>query len=316
MSLKRFINVPNESPFVEFPNISPFVGGWSFALPWGGEFGIRWYALAYVAGILLGWRYAVALVRNSRLWGGRPATATSEQIDDLILWITLGIILGGRLGYVLFYQPKLIWTAPLDIVKIWEGGMSFHGGLIGVAVALIGFARANGIDLLKLADLTAPAVPIGLFFGRIANFINGELWGRETQLPWGVIFRANEAGPFPRHPSQIYEALLEGLVLFFILFWATHSKLWLQRRGVVAGLFLLGYGVFRALLENVREPDGFMPDFPLGLTMGMMLSIPMLVGGAWLVWRGLKEPLPVEAAPAPEPAPAPKAAKKATKAAK
>jgi phosphatidylglycerol---prolipoprotein diacylglyceryl transferase len=276
-----------------------------------GPFAIRWYALAYVAGILIGWRYAVALVRNLRLWGGREPTLTAAQVDDLILWIALGVILGGRLGSVIFYSPELIWTKPLNIFKIWEGGMSFHGGLIGVAIALLGFSRANRVDLLKLADLTAPCVPFGLFFGRIANFVNGELWGRPTDSAWGVVFCNSHIAKtyggacpphlmVPRHPSQLYEAALEGIVLFLILFWATHRKLWLQRRGVVAGLFLLFYAVFRIALETVRNPDEGLEDLPLGLTMGMYLSIPMLLAGAWLVWRGLREaPEPVPAEPAP-----------------
>ncbi len=284
-----------------FPDISPYVGGWTFEL-FGGTFGIRWYALAYVAGILLGWRYAVSLVRNPKLWGGQAPTANAPQIDDLILWVTIGIILGGRLGYVLFYQPHLIWENPGEILKIWQGGMSFHGGLLGVMTAVFFFARSAKIDLLKLGDLVAPAVPIGLFFGRIANFINGELWGRPTAMPWGVIFPG--ADGFPRHPSQLYEAALEGIVLFLVLRWATHSKLWLQRRGVIAGLFLAGYGLVRVSLETVREPDSFLNDlFGMGgsVTMGMMLSLPMLIGGAWMIWRGLKEPVVIvktDAAPA------------------
>lgn len=284
-----------------FPDISPYVGGWTFEL-FGGTFGIRWYALAYVAGILLGWRYAVSLVRNPKLWGGQTPTANAPQIDDLILWVTIGIILGGRLGYVLFYQPQLIWENPGEILKIWQGGMSFHGGLLGVITAVFFFARSAKIDLLKLGDLVAPAVPIGLFFGRIANFINGELWGRPTAMPWGVIFPG--ADGFPRHPSQLYEAALEGIVLFLVLLWATHSKLWLQRRGVIAGLFLAGYGLVRVSLETVREPDSFLNDlFGMGgsVTMGMLLSLPMLIGGAWLIWRGLKEPVVIvktDAAPA------------------
>jgi phosphatidylglycerol:prolipoprotein diacylglycerol transferase len=252
-----------------------------------GPLAIRWYALAYVAGILLGWRYAVRLTRASRIWGASEPTANPVQIDDLVLWITLGVILGGRLGYVLFYDARLIWMDPLEILKVWHGGMSFHGGLIGVSLAIVGFARANKIDVLKLGDLVAPAVPFGLGFGRIANFINGELWGRPTTMPWGIIFPT--AGPEPRHPSQLYEALLEGLVLFLVLRFATHRLGWLQRRGAVGGLFLMGYGLIRILLENVREPDAFMPDFPLGLTMGMMLSLPMLLGGAWLIWRARQE---------------------------
>jgi phosphatidylglycerol:prolipoprotein diacylglycerol transferase len=265
-----------------------------------GPIAIRWYALAYVAGILLGWRYAVALVRNPRLWGGQTPTATPAQIDDLVLWITLGIILGGRMGYVLFYDAALLWTDPLEVFKVWHGGMSFHGGLVGVTVAILGFARANKIDILKLGDLVAPAVPIGLGFGRIANFINGELWGRPTTMPWGVIFPV--AGPEPRHPSQIYEALLEGLVLFMVLRFVTHNRGWLQRRGGIAGLFLAGYGLIRISLENVRQPDTFMPHFPLGLTMGMMLSMPMLLAGLWMIWRAQRE-LPVVVRPAAQPVP-------------
>ena len=262
-----------------------------------GPLAIRWYALAYVAGILLGWRYAVLLTRNPRLWAHRPPPITALQIDDLILWITLGIIVGGRLGHVLFYTPSLIWQDPMEVLKVWNGGMSFHGGAIGVLIAMIVFSRRNGIDTLRLGDIAAAATPFGLLFGRIANFINGELWGRPTDLPWGMVFPG--AGPEPRHPSQLYEAALEGVLLFLVLLWATHAMKWLNRRGVVMGLFVAGYGLIRVSLETVREPDAYMPAFPLGLTMGMMLSIPMIVGGAVLVLRGLKEPLP-PALPVPE----------------
>jgi phosphatidylglycerol:prolipoprotein diacylglycerol transferase len=272
---------------VPFPDFDPIL----FQI---GPFAIRWYALAYVAGILLGWRYATSLVRTGKLWGGRTPPVTIPQIDDLILWVTLGVILGGRLGYVLFYSPSLIWTDPLEVLKVWHGGMSFHGGLIGVTLALVGFARVNKVELLRLSDLVAPCVPIGLFFGRIANFINGELWGRPTDAPWAVVFPAG--GPQARHPSQLYEAALEGLALFIILRIATHKALWLQRRGALTGLFLLGYAVFRMSLEAVREPDAFMPDFPLGMTMGMLLSLPMALAGFYLIWRGLREdPAPVAA---------------------
>jgi phosphatidylglycerol:prolipoprotein diacylglycerol transferase len=252
-----------------------------------GPVAIRWYALAYVAGILLGWRDGVMMVRNTRLWGGQAPPATPAQIDDLILWITLGVIAGGRLGYVLFYAPHLFVTDPLEILQVWHGGMSFHGGLLGVIIAVIGFARGNKIDMFRLGDLVAPCAPIGLFFGRIANFINGELWGRPTDVPWGIVFPAG--GPFSRHPSQLYEAALEGLVLFALLRLATHRWLWLQRRGATTGLFMLGYGIFRMTLENVRQPDEFMPHFPLGLTMGILLSLPMALGGAFLIWRAMKD---------------------------
>jgi phosphatidylglycerol---prolipoprotein diacylglyceryl transferase len=268
---------------VPFPDFDP-------VLVHLGPIAIRWYALAYVAGILLGWRYAVALVRNARLWALRGPPATADQIDDLILWVTIGVIVGGRLGHVIFYTPELIWTDPVEILKTWHGGMSFHGGALGVLIALLVFAWRNKIDMLRLGDIAAACTPIGLFFGRIANFINGELWGRPTTVPWGIIFPG--AGPEPRHPSQLYEATLEGLVLFLLLRWSTHGRKDLNRRGVVMGLFIAGYGLARTSLENVREPDAYMPTFPFGLTMGMILSIPMILAGAWLVWRGIKEPPP------------------------
>ncbi len=273
-----------------------------------GPFPIRWYALGYIAGILLGWRYGIALVRNRALWGPKTPTATQPQIDDLILWITLGIILGGRIGYILFYmlvndaQRADLFAHPMTAFEIWNGGMSFHGGFLGAALAIVVFARVNRIDLLLLGDLAAPCEPIGHFFVRIANFVNGELWGRVTHVPWGMVFcnahlRATNggvcpAGPEPRHPSQLYEAALEGLVMFLVLRWATHHAKWLQKRGAILGLWLAGYGFCRTLLETVRNPDEGMPNFPFGLTMGMILSIPMLVVGLWLLWRGLRAPAP------------------------
>jgi phosphatidylglycerol:prolipoprotein diacylglycerol transferase len=272
-----------------------------------GPLAIRWYALAYVAGILLGWRYAVGLLKTPRLWTRRPPPLSVEQMDDFILWVTLGVILGGRLGHTLFYQPSLFWTDPLEIFKVWHGGMSFHGGVIGVTVAIVIFAWRNAIDLFRLADVVAAAYPIGHFLGRIANFINGELWGRPTDLPWGIVFCNDRirgqnqgvcpAGEVARHPSQLYEAFFEGLVVFLILRWATHHARLTNRRGVVTGIFILAYGIFRIAIENVRQPDEGMPNFPLGLTMGMILSIPMLLGGLYLIWRGMREPLPPERAP-------------------
>ena len=268
---------------------------------------IRWYALAYIAGILLGWRYATGLARNTRIWGGGQATATPLQIDDLILWITLGVIVGGRLGYVLFYMMPLEqerallardWT---EVFKTWHGGMSFHGGFLGVCVAIIGYSWANRISVLRLGDLVAPCVPIGLFFGRIANFINGELWGRETGLPWGMVFCNDRlrgepggclAGEYPRHPSQLYEAALEGVVIFLILRIATHHVTWLRRKGAVTGLFLVLYGIFRILIENTRQPDAGLANLPLGLTMGIILSVPMVLAGLVLLVIALREPLP------------------------
>ncbi len=289
-----------------FPDIRPDIftipgvklGGLSL-----GPFPIRWYALAYIAGILLGWRYAVHLVRDAKLWGGRAATATALQIDDLILWLTVGIIVGGRLGYELFYMLPLadgrqtLANDPLEIIRVWHGGMSFHGGAIGVTLALVAFARSRKIDLLGLADIVAACVPIGLFFGRVANFINGELWGRITNAPWGIVFCSPHialdaegrcvAGLAARHPSQLYEATLEGLFLFLILRLATHRLGWLRRPGAVTGLFLTCYGAFRIALEHVRMPDAGLRDLPLGLTVGIMLSVPMVAAGAWLIWRAM-----------------------------
>ncbi len=253
-----------------FPNFDP-------VLVHIGPIAIRWYALAYIAGIILGWRYGVALCRNLTLWRGTRPIANDRQIDDLVLWLTLAILIGGRLGSVLFYSTDLIWTDPIEILKPWHGGMSFHGAMIAVVIALFWFSKVHKIDVVRLGDLTAPCVPFGLFFGRIANFINGELWGRPTTAPWGIIFP--RAGPEPRHPSELYEAGLEGIVLFLILRWATHGAKLLPRRGALTGLFLLFYGLFRICLENVREPDRGMPNFPFGLTMGMMLSIPMVLAG-------------------------------------
>jgi phosphatidylglycerol---prolipoprotein diacylglyceryl transferase len=277
---------------VPFPHFDPI-------LVHLGPVAIRWYALAYVAGILLGWRYIVALIRNPKLAVFRGPATTPEKIDDLILWITLGVIVGGRLGHVIFYTPDIIWKDPIEILKTWHGGMSFHGGAIGVIIAVIVFSVRNRIDMLRLGDVVAAGTPLGLFFGRIANFINGELWGRPTTLPWGIIFPGADPA-VPRHPSQLYEAALEGVVLFIVLRWATHGAKLLNRRGVVVGLFVAGYGIIRVALENVREPDSYMPHFPLGLTMGMLLSTPMIIVGAWLIWRGLREPVPATPYVAPE----------------
>lgn len=285
---------------MQFPNIDPV---W-FSI---GPLEIRWYALAYVAGIVLGWWYANRLARNNAIWQPRKAPVTTLQIDDLVLWVTLGIILGGRFGYALFYQPSLYadlftgasWGERLSLFRLWDGGMSFHGGLIGVSLAIVWFASKNRIRLLSLGDLVAPVVPLGLFFGRIANFINGELWGRPTDAPWGMIFCNDTildlygrcpAGLVPRHPSQLYEAALEGIVLAVILWLAVFKGRLLAKPGYVTGIFLFGYGLARASLETVRQPDFGMENLPLGLTMGMMLSIPMMIVGAWLIWRAWSRP--------------------------
>ncbi|WP_292043216.1 MULTISPECIES: prolipoprotein diacylglyceryl transferase [unclassified Brevundimonas] len=285
-------------PFPEFDPVLIHLG----PLP------IRWYALAYIAGIILGWWYATRLVKTPRLWAGGKPPLTGPQLDDLVFWIVLGIILGGRFGYALFYQPQLfgqIFTGSslgerLEILQMWTGGMSFHGGFLGVVLAVSVFAWRKKINPLNLGDLIAPVVPIGLMFGRLANFINGELWGRETTVPWAIRF-CNErilqtygfcpAGDVPRHPSQLYEAGLEGLALLVILSLAIWSFGMLKRPGFVTGLFLVGYGASRAALETVREPDAHLANLPLGLTMGMILSIPMIIVGLILIVRALKRPV-------------------------
>jgi len=289
-------------PFPEFDPVLIHLG----PLP------IRWYALAYVAGIVLGWWYASRLAKTERLWGGGKPPVTGPQLDDLVLWITLGVILGGRFGYALFYKPAMFaqlftgdsWGERLELLQLWTGGMSFHGGFLGVVIALALYANRQKINPLSLGDLIAPVAPLGLFFGRIANFINGELWGRETTVPWAIRFcnaRIEQmygfcpAGNEPRHPSQLYEAGLEGLLLFVILSLAIWKWRMLKRPGFVTGLFLLGYGVSRAALENVRQPDAGLENLPLGLTMGMILSIPMMLVGAWLIWRALNKPAVAEA---------------------
>ena len=292
---------------MQFPDINPYVpllGPYAFTVAGVhiGPIGVRWYALAYIAGITIGWRYVVSLIKTPRIWGAGAPPASIAQIDDLILWITLGVVAGGRLGSVLFYNTSMLWSRPAEILQIWNGGMSFHGGMIGVIVVLLLFSRANHINALSLSDLVAPAVPIGLFFGRIANFINGELWGRVTHVPWAMVFcnptivsqyGSCPAGTEPRHPSQLYEASFEGVILFLILRWATHRAGWLQRRGALTGLFLACYGLFRMLMETVRQPDADMPVFPLGLTMGIMLSAPMALIGIILLVRALRAPVVV-----------------------
>jgi phosphatidylglycerol:prolipoprotein diacylglycerol transferase len=254
-----------------------------------GPFAIRWYALAYIVGILGGWLYARAIIRNERLWGGKPPLTVSD-FDDFVLWVTLGIILGGRLGYVLFYNPAHFASHPADIVKLWQGGMSFHGGFLGCVLAVILFARRRGIPILSLGDITCAVAPIGLFLGRIANFINGELWGRPTDVPWAMVFPGG--GPVPRHPSQIYEALLEGFVLFTVL---AIMMRWgaLKRPGLVTGVFALGYGIARSFSELFREPDPQLGFLWGGLTMGIVLSIPLMLAGiAFIAYARKREAAP------------------------
>ena len=245
-----------------------------------GPFAIRWYALAYIAGLLLGWRYML------RLNSSRAHLTTSEVIDELLVWAMIGVVLGGRLGYVVFYNLSFYMENPSLIFAVWMGGMSFHGGLLGVTLTIIWFAKRRHLELLRLSDLVSCAVPLGLFFGRIANFINGELFGRVTDVPWAMTFP--RGGPLPRHPSQLYEAALEGIVLFALLAWLAWHKSALQKPGMLTGVYLLGYALARALIELVRQPDLQIGFLPLGTTIGQWLSVPMLFGGVYLIWRAQK----------------------------
>jgi phosphatidylglycerol:prolipoprotein diacylglycerol transferase len=257
-----------------------------------GPIAIRWYALAYIGGITLGWLYARALLKSEKLWGG-PAPISVLQLDDFILWVTLGIILGGRAGYVLFYNLDFFIRHPAEILELWKGGMSFHGGFAGCVVAVILFCRKHGLPILSLGDVATAVGPIGLFLGRIANFINSELWGRpaDPSLPWAMVFP--NGGPLPRHPSQLYEATLEGLVLFAVLALMVRSGA-LKRPGLVLGSFITLYAMARITGEFFREPDPQLGFLWGGLTMGMLLSIPMMVAGLavmYAAWsRGPRAP--------------------------
>ena len=244
-----------------------------------GPFAIRWYALAYIVGILLGWLYARTVIKHETLWGGVPPM-TPADFDDFVLWVTLGIILGGRIGYVLFYNPHYFAQHPLEMIELWKGGMSFHGGFLGCVLAVVLFARHCGIPILSLGDLTCAAGTIGIFLGRLANFINGELWGRPTDVPWAMVFP--NGGPQPRHPSQLYEALLEGLLLFVVLTVLIRRGA-LQRPGFIIGAFAFGYGIARTIGEFFREPDVQLGFLWGGVTMGMLLSLPLILAGLVLM---------------------------------
>ncbi|MFT3689080.1 prolipoprotein diacylglyceryl transferase [Paenirhodobacter sp.] len=283
---------------IPFPEISPN----AFVIP-GIGLPIRWYALAYIAGLVLGWQIVMRLMARPALWGG-TAPMAPKLVEDLLTWMVVGVVLGGRLGFVLFYEPAYYLSHPLEIVKVWEGGMAFHGGFLGVVVAGLLFCRRHGVSALGVADAVALVAPIGLLFGRIANFIKPELWGRPTDVPWGVIFPGDMAqmchgiagqvdGICARHPSQLYEAGLEGLVLG-VLLWALMAAGALRRPGLLTGVFLMGYGLARAFVELFRQPDAQFqgPGNPLGyalqfgdwgLTMGQILSVPMVLAGLALV---------------------------------
>jgi phosphatidylglycerol:prolipoprotein diacylglycerol transferase len=268
-------------PAIPFPRIDP-------VLIHIGPLAVRWYALAYIVGIIAGWFYARAIIASQRLWGG-PAPLTVIDFDDFIIWVTLGIILGGRTGYVLFYNFPHFASHPFEIFELWNGGMSFHGGVAGCIVAVCLFARYRGIPILSLGDVTTAVAPIGLFLGRLANFINGELWGRPSDVAWAMIFP--NGGPVPRHPSQLYEAALEGLVLFVVLGALVRWDA-LKRPGLVTGASALGYGLARIFCEFFREPDAQLGFLWGGLTMGMLLCIPLILAGIGVIAYALtREPI-------------------------
>jgi phosphatidylglycerol---prolipoprotein diacylglyceryl transferase len=289
-----------------------------------GPIAIRWYALSYIAGLLFGWWAAARMTRERELWKNPPfnrkAPITAEQIGDLIVWATFGVILGGRLGWILFYgiglcavspesgmclglhgEPALplgFLYNPMRLITIWEGGMSFHGGLAGVVLAIVLFCRRHKLATLSVGDIVATVAPIGLFFGRLANFVNGELWGKVTDVPWAMVFctptivremHGCPAGMLPRHPSQLYEAFLEGLVLFAILQVCLRVFRLQERPGLLCGIFFAGYGIFRFSVEFVREPDG---PFLGWMSMGMALSIPLWFAAGYFIWNALAKPKP------------------------
>lgn len=291
---------------IAFPNISPEI--FSITI-FGIELALRWYALAYIIGLILGWRIAVLAANRPALWRNNLSPIEAVQVEDLLTWVIVGVILGGRLGYVLFYQPVHFLYHPLEIVMIWKGGMAFHGGLAGVCVAAYLFFRRNLVPYDSGADLLALAAPAGLLLGRVANFINAELWGRATDLPWGVIFPGEAAqacdqiaGLCARHPSQLYEAVLEGLLLGGLLLFLVFKKAALKKPGLITGIFFAGYGIARCFVELVRQPDAQFqsPENPLGyvfelaglgITMGQILSLPMIAVGLFLISRARRRPL-------------------------
>ena len=283
---------------IPFPDIAPEI--FSISL-FGMEFALRWYAMSYIVGILIGWRMVVATVKRPKLWPEDKSVMTVSDVEDLLTWVILGVILGGRLGFVLFYQPAYYLQNPGQILQVWQGGMSFHGGLIGVIIACFGFAWRRSIRGFSIADVLCMATPVGLLLGRIANFINAELWGRPTDLPWGVVFPGPAAQDCPgveglcaRHPSQLYEALLEGLVLGLVLLFLVYRRGALKQVGLVTGVFFLGYGLSRFVVEFARQADAqfITPDNPMGfalqlgpagVTMGQLLSLPMIAFGLLMI---------------------------------
>lgn len=262
-----------------FPTFDPV----AFSL---GPLAVRWYALAYIAGIVLGWVFARYLVSRPALWGDRARPAAGD-IDDLVTWVTLGVVLGGRLGFVVFYSPQYYLAHPLEALMVWQGGMAFHGGLLGVLLAVAIVCRLRRMPMLAVFDIMAVVVPVGLFFGRVANFINGELWGRGSDVPWAMVFP--DAGPEPRHPSQLYQAALEGLALFAVVAVAVRLGA-LRRPALTTGLFAAGYGIARIIGEVFRQPDPQLGFLFGPVTMGMLLSFPMVAIGGAVIFYALSRP--------------------------
>lgn len=260
---------------IPFPEINPI------ALQIG-PLAVRWYGLAYAAGLIIGWLYIRQLLEHQRLWKNETAPMRPDDADELLVWVAAGVILGGRLGHVLFYNPDFYFANPIEIFAIWKGGMAFHGGLLGTGIAMALFARREGISVWPVMDLVSAAVPIGLFFGRVANFINAEVVGSVTKMPWGMVFPG--AGDEPRHPAMLYEAALEGIVLFLTLRYFTHTRLSLRMPGLTTGIFLTGYAVFRIFSELFKIVDYrlVLADYPI--TKGMVYSVPMLLLGLWFIY--------------------------------
>ncbi len=285
---------------IQFPNIDPVIVSITI---FDFELALRWYALAYIVGILVAWWIASTTIKGTTLWPNNTPPTTPDRVEDLISYLIIGIIVGGRLGFVMFYQPAYYLAVPSEILQVWKGGMSFHGGFLGVVIAAALYFRKHNIPILSGADMIALSVPVGLFLGRVANFINGELWGRPTTAPWGVIFPGEAAqacgqavGLCARHPSQLYEAVLEGLILGGVLIYAAYRTNSLKKPGAMTGLFFSGYGIARSIVELFRQPDAQFQSVenPLGyalqigtagLTMGQILSIPMILVGLFLIFR-------------------------------
>lgn len=265
------------SALMPFPEIDPI----AFSL---GPIAVHWYGLAYVAGILCGWLYARRMVANDALWPHNKSPITATHLDDFLVWVAIGIVLGGRIGYILFYDFAAIVENPIRAIEIWNGGMSFHGGFLGATLAMVMFARRNGIPVLSMFDIVAAVVPFGLFFGRLANFINSELWGRLSDVPWAVVFPTG--GPFSRHPSQLYEAALEGVLLLAVLAALVFGLKAFKKPGFISGAFVCGYGLSRIFVEFFREPDAQLGYLAFNwVTMGMLLSLPMVALGLWFMLR-------------------------------